>query len=330
MFGAPKAGKTWLCLQLAHSIATGAPFLGYQTHRHGTLMLSLEDSQRRIERRENMLFDGATDISNLFALTMNEIPPLESTQALLDMLDATLQAYAAADIRLIIVDVLELILGLDGRNQGQKEGSYSALYRQLTPLKRWADARGVTILGTGHTRKANGYTGGTAFDNILGSQAYRAASDSIWIIDTRDTEKEPIFVTESRDVESRQFYMKHSPDSGRWTRLETEIAGRDGMTPRARHNSKPVVITIQRLVAEGGGQWTGTATEFLRACKKYTGTPTQIDKKAAMTVSRQIRAVAPDIELYDGVTYVYQRGPRTTGPGKHTFTRLEPQAHSDE
>ena len=287
-------------------------------------MLSLEDSQRRIERRENMLFDGATDINNLFALTMEDIPPLESTQALLDMLDATLQAYAAADIRLIIVDVLELILGLDGRNQGQREGSYSALYRQLMPLKRFADAHALTILGTGHTRKNNGYTGGTAFDNILGSQAYRAASDSIWIIDTRDTEKEPVFTTESRDVESGQFYMKHSLDNGTWTRLETEIAGRDGMTPRQRHNSKPVVITIQKLVAEGGGYWSGTAQQFLTACKRYTGKPADVGRGAAMVISRQIRDAAPDIELYDGIAYEYQR--RTTAPGWHTFTRIEPQA----
>lgn len=48
--GTSKIGKSWMMLDLAISIASGAPFLGRPVKQAGVLYLCLEDTEQRIPK----------------------------------------------------------------------------------------------------------------------------------------------------------------------------------------------------------------------------------------------------------------------------------------
>lgn len=49
--GAPKVGKSWLCLDLCISICNEKPILGLKTNKCDCLYLALEDSLYRLKER---------------------------------------------------------------------------------------------------------------------------------------------------------------------------------------------------------------------------------------------------------------------------------------
>lgn len=49
--GAPKVGKSWLCLDLCISVCKGQQFLGLKTNKCDCLYLALEDSKYRLQTR---------------------------------------------------------------------------------------------------------------------------------------------------------------------------------------------------------------------------------------------------------------------------------------
>ena len=56
--GAPKIGKSWLVLQIAHHISTGTPLWDRRVSRHAVLYLCLEDTLQRIQSRLLTICDG--------------------------------------------------------------------------------------------------------------------------------------------------------------------------------------------------------------------------------------------------------------------------------
>ena len=58
--GAPKIGKSWLVLQIAHHISTGTPLWDRRVSRHAVLYLCLEDTLQRIQSRLLTICDGET------------------------------------------------------------------------------------------------------------------------------------------------------------------------------------------------------------------------------------------------------------------------------
>ena len=49
--GAPKIGKSWLTLQIAHAVATGGHTFGTQVEQGLVLYLALEDNPTRLDQR---------------------------------------------------------------------------------------------------------------------------------------------------------------------------------------------------------------------------------------------------------------------------------------
>lgn len=49
--GKPKAGKSYLALNIAYAIATGGQVLGAEVEQGDVLYLALEDNERRLQRR---------------------------------------------------------------------------------------------------------------------------------------------------------------------------------------------------------------------------------------------------------------------------------------
>lgn len=99
--GAPKAGKSWLMLDLALKLAAGEPFCGMETTKCGVLYLSLEDTLKRIQDRLIKLTDKAPP--NLrFAVTAGTLGG-GFEEELKNYL------YSNPDTKLVIIDTLRRI-----------------------------------------------------------------------------------------------------------------------------------------------------------------------------------------------------------------------------
>lgn len=137
--GSPKVGKSWLALWLAVTVAKGDPVWGMNVKQGTTLYLCLEDSQLRIQNR---LFDVTEDA-----------PPsvhfCTESRILGDGLEEQLRQFLAEhpDTSLVIIDTLQMIRGTVYDN------TYASDYRDLSVLKKLADAHGIAILLIHHLRK---------------------------------------------------------------------------------------------------------------------------------------------------------------------------------
>ena len=54
----PKYGKSWLCLDMALSVAMGHDFLGFKTNKSNVIYLALEDRNDRLKQRTTQLLRG--------------------------------------------------------------------------------------------------------------------------------------------------------------------------------------------------------------------------------------------------------------------------------
>ena len=137
--GSPKVGKSWLALWLAVTVAKGELVWDLPVNQGTTLYLCLEDSQLRIQNR-------------LFEITEDAPPSVTSgtdSRVLGQGLEEQLEAFLLEhqDTVLIIIDTLQMIRGAGYDN------TYANDYRDLSVLKKIADAHGIAILLIHHLRR---------------------------------------------------------------------------------------------------------------------------------------------------------------------------------
>ena len=159
--GSPKVGKSWLALWLAVTVAKGEPVWGLSVKQGTTLYLCLEDSQLRIQNR---LFDVTEDAPpNVHFCTESRI--------LGDGLEEQLRQFLTEhpDTSLVIIDTLQMIRGTTYDN------TYANDYRDLSALKKLADAHGIAILLIHHLRKEKA---DDVFNRISGTTAISGAVDA--------------------------------------------------------------------------------------------------------------------------------------------------------
>ena len=125
MAGAPKLGKSWLCLGLAIAVASGGRALGsIQVERGDVLYLALEDNARRLQDRLRLLLNGEAPPEGLHLEL--EWPRLDNGGA--EKLHEWLDEHANA--RLVIVDTYARI-----RPQSSNRDRYQADYEGAALLQ---------------------------------------------------------------------------------------------------------------------------------------------------------------------------------------------------
>ena len=201
--GAPKAGKTWIGIALAISVATGRPFLGRFPipHEANVLYFALEGHKAAIRARIGSITRGtgsnpenAHDLANL-AITYRPIG--------LDLSDGTwahdvIQACDERNVRLVIIDVLRAAAPRL-RESGEGAGDFAGIRAGLAPLL----AQGITICLLHHFIKAGEASKGrTIGERMSGSGALFGHADLVIGI----TGKDPM-------------------------NMRVELVGRDGATP---------------------------------------------------------------------------------------------------
>lgn len=202
--GAPKLGKSWLCLDLGICIAGGHPVLGKITADTGpVLYAALEDPPRRLKSRLGKILGVSPAPSDLTIVT--ELPTFEVA---LDMVAEWLQARPTA--RLVIVDVLAKI-------RPPAPGStsaYEADYRVLSQFKRLADQHRVAVVVVTHLRKMEA---SDVFDQVSGSTGITGAADATLVLKrTRGENAAALHVT-GRDIVENEYAVTFDPETCVWT-----------------------------------------------------------------------------------------------------------------
>ena len=195
--GAPKIGKSWLALWLCLCAAQGKPLWTFATRPCEVLYLCLEDSFQRIQSR---LFDLTEDApANVHFSTNSDT----LGKGLEEQLCAFLVEHP--DTVLVIIDTLQMIRGAGYDN------TYANDYRDLSALKRIADAHGIAILLIHHLRKE---LADDVFSRISGTTAISGAVDSSFTLveDKRGSGKATLSCI-GRDIEYRELTLERNAEN---------------------------------------------------------------------------------------------------------------------
>lgn len=203
--GKPKIGKSWLALGIANAVATGGQALGVLSVDQGdVLVLALEDTQRRLQRRLRAVLQGATPCSRLHFAT--EWRRLDDGG--LDDLRRWLDQHP--DTRLVVIDTLAMVRGKAVKDAGV----YADDYQAVSGVKALADERVLAILVVHHLRKA---TADDPLDTVSGSTGLTGAVDAVLVIQRERARADAILHVIGRDIEEAEKALSFDGQTGTWT-----------------------------------------------------------------------------------------------------------------
>lgn len=247
--GSPKVGKSWLALWLSVMVAKGESIWGMAVKQGTTLYLCLEDSTLRIQNR---LFEITEDApANVHFSTQSEILGRGLEQQLTTFL------AEHPDTVLVIIDTLQMIRGTN------YDHTYASDYRDLSTLKKIADAYGIAILLIHHLRKE---MADDVFSRISGTTAISGAVDSSFTLveEKRGSGRAKLYCI-GRDIEYRELELERNVENV-WEMLSDS-------------RTQPEMLG-ERIVY--------LLSELMRERNKFIGTPTELSEKIDPVGSEQI------------------------------------------
>jgi hypothetical protein len=205
LVGSPKLGKSWLCLGLGVSIASGGVALGKVPVEQGSVLYAaLEDTPRRLQGRLKIVLAGAPVPDGLHITTS-----LPRGQDMIDVVSEWLTDHP--DARLVIVDVLRKVTPRTGGNSNAYEADYDAMGQ----LKGLADKHKVAVIGVHHTRKM--LDEGDVFNEVSGSTGLTGAADAILIAKRARNTAEAVLHVTGRDITEQDYGLTWNAETCSWS-----------------------------------------------------------------------------------------------------------------
>lgn len=301
----PKAGKSFLALDMSLCIANGENFLGFETIRHGAWYMALEDLPETTKERCSKILRGRQVPDNLmmsynsdYRITQRQ----DESNSIVEYIENNL--CAEPNIKFIVIDTFQLIRGEEKRN----ENIYKYDYRELGTLKRFANEHEICILLVHHTRK--GKDESNEFNEVLGSTAMNGGVDATFkITKQKNSDSEATFSVQARGVYVEPISMIFDRESFRWLKLgnDTERAERRLYEEYLRNDFRTI---ITGLIKDGGGQWSGTATQLVTESGKYLDhAPYAV---TCQQVGRELKKIEAQLFRYDNIKHTeYGKGGKT-------------------
>lgn len=295
--GSPKIGKSFMALQEAIAVANGKPFWNRKTIKGDVLLLALEDSSARINKRLRAMTENPP--SNLYIVSANESENVRQiNHGLLDQLKEQIQLHP--DLRLVIINTIQRVKEF-GKRQATSYENDTAIF---APLQRFAMQNHLSIVGLTHLTKGSHYNA-DPFERMQGSMGGAAVADCLMVISGNRGEDLTLHVT-GRDIEGPGKYKIRFND-GTWVCLGAEEAIKESELLRAYKNS-PLSKTLLLLLGENGGAWDGSAKTLLEEMqKRYSG---KCSIQNAREVGRQIKAFRETFLSTDGISFTQDSGGR--------------------
>ena len=243
--GAPKIGKSWLVLQIAHHISTGTPLWNRKVMQCEVLYLSLEDTLPRIKRRLLTICDGET--GNVVFATEADM--------LGDGFEKQLTSYlnSNAGTKVVIVDTLAKVRGVVSTSN-----VYSSDYAAMNVFKHFADKYKIALILVHHTRKQDA---DDAMQKISGTNGLMGCADGAMILEKPNRAKlEATLTMTSRDFEDARILLRQNNETMCW-----EFAGYKEESPE--DTTEPVLIAVAEFI-HTHGPWKGSATSLAEELQK--------------------------------------------------------------
>ena len=311
----PKFGKSWMCMDLAISVANGTEFMGVKTEKRGVIYLALEDGDYRLQERGRKVAGDRPIPSNLYLV--KEAPVL--ADGLLGMLKNL--ADDCGDVGMVIIDTLQKIRGVAGKT----EGVYGYDYRELGQLHQYALQNNLAVVLVHHLNK-----GGDDSDfvgRLNGSTGISGAADSIITLSrSKRGDRETKMSITGRDIVERTLILEMDWGRYRWTILgeEHEVAERKD---ELEYSNDPIVKTVTLHLDEAEDlllddpeatevSWACSSSELLDEVERLYGPQDTNPTSLGMKVKR----LADKLLQTGGISYEYKREGKT-GRRKHIFTR---------
>lgn len=272
-----KAGKSWMMLDLALCIAQGKDFLGHPVRQGNVFYLSLEDSFSRLQDR---LFKLTDEISPGKVYLANRSELLSA--GLIDQLtDIVLKK---PDIKLIIIDTLQLVRGNDG------EFSYAKDYADAAMIKQFAMDFDLSVFLVHHTRKQGDAR--NVFNKFNGTKGITGSADTMFLLDKENeySDKATLYV-KGRDLQYTELVIRFR--DCRW-----ELISEKTHEQIVQEHTPDVLFRIIDLVKERGS-WKGSATELLEELGEESVAPNVLTK--------YVNQYHLSLLLDEGIEYQYKR-----------------------
>jgi hypothetical protein len=265
----PKAGKSWLMLDVCIAVAAGRATLGQLRPSEGdVLYLALEDSKRRLKGRVDKILTpfGAEWPARLeFATEWKKLH-----EGGLD--DLTQWCDRHPNARLIVIDILERVRRPD---PGGKQRPYALDYEAIATLQPLAHKHNLSVVVVTHLRKNEG---DDPFDTVSGTLGLTGAADTLLIL--QKTTSGVTLHAVGRDIDGSSTAVQFDKNTCRWTILGSaaEISLSDErrkilaalresaepLAPKAiaeavRSKEGTVRVTLGRMVQDGEIEKVGRA-----------------------------------------------------------------------
>lgn len=224
----PKAGKSWLTLQLALSTAKGEPFLGQFQVRAGMNILyyALEEPATRTHHRLHKL--TGQDIGLERIRFVYRIEPLMAGGA--SQIDTDLSSDR---FDLVILDTLAAVLQPNARRDPLRSE-----YAEANTLRQLAEKHKTCILVVAHSRKAEA---DYALDAVAGTTGMTAGSDAVWVL-KRQKDGTSILDTIGRETEESAYRLSFGKNDPFGWRLLGE-----GATARLTPARTQLLATLSQM-----------------------------------------------------------------------------------
>lgn len=188
----PKTGKSYFVLQSAFAVARGEKFLGYRTTKGKVLLISLEDTFNRLQKRIVQVCPDTSRIPDNLDMTV-EFPRLDSEG--LACLDKQIKENGYS---LVILDTW----GKTKPNGQAKrsENVYETDVRLVSEVKKLADKYGISILLVHHLKKGGGASKDW-LESLSGSMGLSATVDGLLALERDRGSDIGILKRSGRDLE---------------------------------------------------------------------------------------------------------------------------------
>lgn len=289
--GPPKNGKSWLVLQLAYSVVKGVPFLGHETVKSECLYLALEDGYGRLQKRLDTMLNGELIPDGLYI----DIHSDRLDNGLLDQLSNVLKEKP--NIKLVIIDTLQLIRGEMNRNNGV----YANDYKDISVLKEFADRNHISILLVHHFRKMKDES--DAFNMVSGSNGIIGAADTLFALyKKRRTDKHVVFSMTGRDIEDEELVLYPDSKTHNWC-VNGTLEELEREMEKELYSYNPIVITIKKLLEESDNNYILlSSSELYNKVIEITGTRPKEKSPSALTKHMNSK-LQYDLLEYDNIHY---------------------------